>query len=393
MPRKSNTRAAQGSGTIRRRKDGTWEGRFTIGRDPGTGKQVQKSVYGKTQAEVRKKMTAVTSEIDKGIYTEFSKMTVGQWLDIWLADYIGDVSEHTIAAYEQKIRVHIKPCLGAVRLSMLKPHQIQAFYNDLERREEKPLKPKSIKNINGVLHRALNQALQLGYIRSNPCEATQLPRVIKKDIRPLQDAEIAAFLSVLEGDRYQTICKVDIFTGMRVGEIIGLTWDRVDFKKGTILIDRQMIVEKKKGGAYKFAATKNGKERRLTPAPAVMALLQARKKEQAADRLKAGNLWNEGDFSGLVFTNEFGKRYSFATMTEMAKRTAQKIGIEGFRFHDLRHTYAVASIRAGDDIKTISSNLGHATVAFTMDVYAHYTDDMRKASAARMEAFMQEIGV
>ena len=95
MARKSNTRGAQGAGTIRQRKDGRWEARYTVGRDPGTGKQIQRSVYGATQQEVRKKLAQLTTAIDSGTYKEPCKMTVGQWLDIWMANYMGGVKPST----------------------------------------------------------------------------------------------------------------------------------------------------------------------------------------------------------------------------------------------------------------------------------------------------------
>lgn len=385
MPRKSNSRAPQGSGTIRQRKDGTWEARYTVGRDPGTGKQIQKSIYGKTEAEVAQKLRQITHELDQGSFLEPSKMKVGQWLDIWLKEYCNGIKEHTKATYETQIRVHIKPAIGAVKLSELKPHQIQTFYNRLK------LSPKTIRNINGVLHHALEQAVKLEYLRANPCAMVTLPRLEQVEMRPLEAAEMGAFLGALNGSEYQTICKVTMFTGLRQSEIMALTWDRVNFADGTIYIDRQLIHEKKKGGVYKFAPPKNDRARKLTPAPSVMEMLKARKKEQAEQRLRAGNQWGDGGFPGLVFTDPFGKHYAHSTLTHAVTKAGEKIGINGLRFHDLRHTYAVASIRAGDDVKTISTNLGHATVAFTLDKYAHYTQDMRKDSASRMEAFMAGI--
>lgn len=389
MPRKSNTRAPQGSGTIRKYNDTTWQGRVTLGRDPGTGKQIQKSVYGKSQAEVQKKMNALLAEIDKGIYTEPSKLTVGQWLDIWLQEYTGGIKPQTKGQYEQVCRVHLKPSMGKIKLSALKPHPIQALYNKLVREEGKS--PKTVKNINGVLHKAMQQAVMLQYIPVNPCLAVQLPKVEKPDIKPLDEAQINAFLAAIKGSEYEDIFKVDLFTGMRQGEIMGLTWDRIDFAAGTILIDRQMIRERVKGGLYKFASTKTDKVRKLKPAPFVMEILQKRRKKQLQDRLLAGNMWDEGNFAGagLVFTNAFGAHYGKATLTHHITQIGAKIGAPGLRFHDLRHSYAVASIRAGDDIKTISSNLGHATVAMTMDIYAHYTEDMRNDSSRRMQEYSE----
>ena len=130
MARKSN-RGAQGAGTIRQRKDGRWEARYTVGRDPGTGKQVQRSVYGATQREVRTKLAQLTVEIDSGTYKEPCKMKLGEWLDIWTADYLNDVKPRTIESYTEQIKNHIKPALGAVKLETLTTPAIQRFYNQL----------------------------------------------------------------------------------------------------------------------------------------------------------------------------------------------------------------------------------------------------------------------
>lgn len=99
MPRKS-TRAAQGGGTIRQRPDGRWEARFTVGRDPGTGKQVQRSVYGSTQKEVRQKLAQAVAALDNGDYFEPSKMTLARWVEIWLAEYTGDKKYLTVKHYK-----------------------------------------------------------------------------------------------------------------------------------------------------------------------------------------------------------------------------------------------------------------------------------------------------
>lgn len=390
MARKSNTRGAQGAGTIRLRKDGRWEARYTVGRDPGTGKQIQRSVYGATQQEVRKKLAQLTTALDNGTYKEPCKMTVGQWLDIWTADYMGGVKPSTAFLYGEQIRLYIKPALGAVKLEALNTHTIQGFYNGLsiEREGGKALSPKSVKNIHGILHKALQQAVAVGYIRFNPADACTLPRAEKKEISPLDEEQIATFLKAIEGHRHELLYKVALFTGMREGEVLGLMWDCVDFEKGTITIKRQLRREQKKGGAYYITTPKNGKPRTITPAPWVMKLLRSQKARQAEQQLKMGQLWEN---SGMVFTNETGGYLSYRTVYDCFKRIVAQMGTPSTRFHDLRHTFAVASLRAGDDIKTVQGNLGHHTAAFTLDVYAHVTEQMKKDSAQRMEGFIKGV--
>ncbi|MBQ7825790.1 MAG: site-specific integrase, partial [Clostridia bacterium] len=162
-------------------------------------------------------------------------------------------------------------------------------------------------------------------------------------------------------------------------------WDTVDFENGTVRIVQQLQLHK---GTYQLMPTKNGKPRTLTPAPYVMNLLRTQKRIQAGWRLAAGSAWQD---DGFVFCNPIGEHLARQTVYKHYKNAVESIGLKDRRFHDLRHTYAVASLRAGDDPKTVSENLGHATVAFTLDIYGHVTEQMRRASADRMQAYIDAL--
>ena len=385
------TKGAKGGGTIRQRPDGRWEARYTLGIDPGTGKQIQKSVYGKTQKEVAQNLRQITAEIDAKTYVAPCKLSVAEWMAVWAQDYLVGIKASTAYLYKRTIELYIEPHLGHIRLDTLNAHTVQHFYNELakpSKPDAAPLSAKSIKNIHGVLHKALQQAVLLNYIRYNPTTACVLPKIVKKEIHPLTDQQTAQLLNLLKGSKYEIPLTVDLFTGLREGELLGLIWDCVDFEKGTILVNKQLRRSQRKGGTYYFSPPKNNKSRTITPAPYVMKLLQAQKVQQARQRLMAGPAWED---SGLVFTNEFGRYISYRAIFDSFKRIVKHIGLSDARIHDLRHTYAVNCIRAGDDIKTVQSNLGHATAAFTLDVYGHFTDDMRSVSAQRMEGFIANV--
>ena len=398
MPRKNSSRAAQGSGTIRKKtvvrngKEYTyWEARVTVGRDPGTGKQVQRSFSGKTQKEVREKMQAAAVAVNEGDYFEPSKMTIARWVEIWLQEYTGDKKYLTVKHYKAQCKTHIVPSLGAVKLSELTPPQIQAFYNGLQR---DGLDAKSVRNIHGILTKCLSTAVQVGYLRSNPASMVTLPKVEKKEIHPLTDEQVKDFLRVSAGDEYEILLKVILFTGLRESEAIGLTWDCVDFKAGTVKVCKQLQKRPLADGGFTFAPLKNDKARTLKPAPFVMELLERRKREQAAQRLKAGQLWQgwetaEKQKSALVFTTATGGNLSPQTVYNHYKKLACQIGAPESRVHDLRHTFAVLSLQNGDDVKTVQGNLGHATAAFTLDVYGHVSERMKEDSAARMEGYIK----
>lgn len=179
-----------------------------------------------------------------------------------------------------------------------------------------------------------------------------------------------------------------LFTGLRRGEACGLKWDCVNLEKGTILINKQLQNIPGKPREFRLSSTKNSKGRSITVAKTVVDLLKRHKVQQAEARLAAGPLWND---EGYVFTNEVGHHLSPNTLYHNYKRLVASIGLPNARLHDLRHSYAVAALRAGDDIKTVQGNLGHHTASFTLDVYGHVTDEMKQDSANRMERFIRGV--
>lgn len=362
-----------------------WEARATVGYDPGTGKQIQRSITGKTQREVSQKLTDLLKAVKDNNYTPPDKRTVSSWLDVWAAEYLGGVKPRTADSYKSMIERHIKPALGALRLVDLRGEAVQNFYNKLRK---DGLSPKTIKNIHGTLHKALQKAVENRYIQFNPSDSCELPKAEKAELKPLDDDQIGQFLRAVKGHRHEDLFVVTLFTGMRQGEVCGLMWDCVDLEAGTILVKRQLQSPRKKGDGYYLASTKNGKGRSLTVAPFVVAALRRVKAVQMENRLKYGEVWED---TGFVFTNEIGQHLRPKGVYDEFKRVVEKMGCPGFRFHDLRHSYAVASLRSGDDIKTVQENLGHATAAFTLNTYAHVTEQMKRDSAARMEQFIKAV--
>lgn len=384
-------RAARGGGNIRKKtvtRNGKtytyWEARYSHGYDPATGRQIQRSITGKTQQEVAEKLREATSSIDAGTYIAPSKMTVGQWLDIWAKTYLGSVKPRTRENYESVVANHLKPALGAVRLEALAPYMIQDFIN----KQAKTLSPKTVKDHHGVLHKALQQAVLNGDLRSNPAAACKLPRVERKEIHPLDDDQISAFLEAIKGHRFEDLFIVTLFTGMRKGEILGLTWDDVDLDAGRLTIRRQLQRDQS-AGEYHLVTTKNSKGRVIAPAPFVMAALWRVRRQQLENQLKSHGCFDNP--MNLVFTDELGGNLVPYTVWRHFKKVCETIGRPDARFHDLRHSYAVAAIRSGDDIKTVQEALGHATASFTLDVYGHVTEQMKQESADRMEAFIKSV--
>ena len=407
MPRTKTTRNASGSGHIRQRSNGLWEGQYSVGRDPGTGKQIRRSVYGKSQADVRKKLAKIETQIDSGTYQEPEKVTVSQWLDMWLKSYCINLKPRTLALYKATIANRIKPNLGAVKLRKLTAPMIQEFYKDaLDGNLKAPapdskkkfksnsprvnfretLSPKTVKNLHGILHKALSSAVRAGMIPVNPADSAELPRIERHEIEPLPESAVPAFIKALNGDRYEIPINVDLLTGLRQGELLGLSWAAVDSSAGTITVKQQL---QRQGKEYVIAPTKNDKVRVVSPAPAAFELLRKQEKIQAERKAAAGRFWNNPD--DLVFTNELGGHLTPGNVYRHLKKAVAAIGLPEFRFHDLRHTFAVYSLESGADVKSVQSALGHYSAAFTLDVYTHSTEQMQQRNAQRMQDFMDSL--
>lgn len=396
MPRnKTMGRNANGNGSIRKVSSNIggktytyWQGRYTEGYDPITGKQIQRSITGKTQKEVAQKLKDLTYELEHDLYFTPCKMTLEEWIDIWKTNYTDDVKPSTAYLYKKNLNLYVLPNIGQLKLSDLNGITIQRFYNVLSHpkaEEIRPLSAKSVKNVHGILHKVLQQAVALGYLRDNPTEKCILPKIIRREGTPLDEKALPFFLSAIEEHPHEYLYKIALYTGIREGEILGLTWDCIDFKEKTLTIKQQLRKEQKKGGAYYFSPPKNGKSRTLVLPNAVLDLFYLQKKKQEQQMFDAGSLWKN---RGLIFSNQIGDFLSYRTVYDCFKRVVAKIGYPEIRFHDLRHSYAVIAIKNGDDPKTVQGNLGHATAAFTLDVYTHVTSGMKQASADRMDRFI-----
>ena len=414
------TRRAKGTGTMRKReritKDGKkvtwWEATVTIGYDPGTGKQIRQTFTGKTQKEVREKMQAAAVAVQDGEFFDPAKITLGEWFDLWFKDYCGDKKYLTVKQYKSMTETHIRPALGAVKLCKLTMPQIQSFYNELQRTgrtvkdkdpktgktvtRQEPLSAKTVKNIHGIMSKSLSTAVDVGYIKHNPAERVTLPRVEKKNMHPLTDAQVKDFLEICEGSEYERLYKLILFTGLREGEALGLTWDCVDFTAGTLTISKQLQKRPERDGGYTFAALKNDKERTITVSPFVLKILKEQQTAQLEQRLAAGELWQgwqdlEERKTGLVFMRASGRHLDCTMVYKAFKKLAEQVGAPDSRVHDLRHTYATVSLQSGVDPLTVSHNLGHATVAFTLDVYGHVTPKMMDDAAGKIQTYIERM--
>ncbi|MGL4549498.1 tyrosine-type recombinase/integrase [Eubacterium aggregans] len=309
-------------------------------------------------------------------------MLLSKWLMIYLEDYAKiKVKTSTSQKYERDIRNHLIPNLGNIRLSALHPHQIQSLYNQLAIDHS----AKSIANVHGILHKDLEQAIQLGYLTSNPANVTQRQKPQRPEIKPLDTEEIKLVLDTIKDYRFEYFYITPLFSGMRLSEGIGLTWDCIDFEDGSVHLYRQLQFHKK-GIGYQWETLKNNRPHTIYPPQLVMNTLRKVQLQQREWRLRAGSVWENDE--NFIFTNEIGAPLIHVTVRKYFKLAMNSIGLDTVRFHDLRHTFATLALNAGDDIKSVQQMLGHHSAAYTMNTYAHSTNEMQKKSAQCIENFI-----
>lgn len=264
-----------GEGSISRRKNGGWMGQYVV--HTAEGKK-RRTVYGKTRAEVAKKLNRALSDREDGLVFDAGNLKVGEYLERWLKDSVeGNVRSRTLSNYQLQVRHHITPALGRIKLKTLTPAHVQGLYRQkLEGAEGSPgLAPSSVRYIHAVLHRALKQALRWGLVPRNVSEAVDLPKLVSEEVDALISEEARAFLEAARGDRFEALYVVAVTTGLRRGELLGLRWSDVDLREGvaaTLRVGRQ-LQRMRDGSGLKFVAPKGGKGRTICiPARAVDAL-------------------------------------------------------------------------------------------------------------------------
>lgn len=352
--------------------------------------------YFATMEEANKALRAITSGIDAGTHIEPSKMTLQTWSEIWLKEYQVESTRSTTNSYETIFRLHILPVIGKKQLCQIQSFEIQSLINSLKnQRTGESLASKTVKCVHGALSSCLAQAVKLKYIRENPAEGCKLPR---KDhdlndpsatIKPMDGAELARFFEAAKGDEYEQLFIFARFTGMRLSEILGLQWSRINFDRQEITVDQQQYMPRRKGETMALVATKSRNRRKIKVAAKLMNMLKLIRTEQLKNKLKAGDIWQNRD--NLVFVTETGSPYRHNAIDKHFSRIAARADLTDHVFHDLRHTFIVEMLRNGVDIETVSKYAGHFDPGFTLKVYADMTEDMANNAANIMDRMMANI--
>lgn len=396
-------------GSIRERKKGQWEGRVTIGKKPD-GRPNRVSFYGASRQEVANKIADALSKLQTGSFVEPNKTTLGQWLDEWMEVYQkGSISPNFYARKQDLIRIHIKPALGKSLLLKLKPADIKKLYNDLQKSGRKPAKLKNgktiplkegtppglatgtIKHIHNILNSAIRQAVKEGLVPKNIVSDVSPPKLVKtREAHPLTKEDAKKYLDKLKEHRMYAAFMVELTTGLRRGELIGLQWKDLDHRTGAIKIRRQVSRIKQDDGStiMDYATLKTPAAYRTIHLPAItLSELKAHKARQAQEKLLAGsNYKNEG----LIFCTFLGEKLDSRHLYRIHCATLEKANLPHTAFHDLRHTVATLLLQAGESIKVVQDLLGHAKADTTMNVYAHVLEEMKQSAADTLDAIFME---
>ena len=380
------SKRSNGEGNIKKRKDGRYEIRTTV-RDFETGKKKRISDYADTKEEaVRIAQRNGLMAVDKPQYLT-GDITLSDWLEYWMQLYMRDkLKQSTRLSYEAYARNHFVPSLGNYKLKEITSPMLKEFYNFKAHwgavNGQGGLAPKTIINMNNYLCEALQQAVREGRILSNPAANLQPPRGRKPEIEILTREEQGRLMQVSYQHRYGFFIRLTLATGMRKGEICGLEWRDIDFNRSQLIVQRTYsrlnkldLPEDYEGNTTELVTQIPKTENSIRMIPLVPALLpefQQWRMIQAQDQSNAGGQYQ---MSGRILTNPFGESIEPRTLSDYYHQILDMAGLLRFTFHALRHTFATRAVEQGMDMKTLSAILGHSSVSFTMDTYAHVLPD------------------
>ena len=391
MPKKGNN-----EGSVYKDKRGRWTGSVTL--PSVNGKVRKKYFYGKTKKEVSDKVNSLLMEIKNNTYIEPCKTTLYEWLCTWLETYSKNtVRPTTYINYETYVHKHIKTAIGGIRLCDLSPIVIQQFYNaklnNGKLNGNGGLSSKTMKNLHNMLHKALSQAVVLNLINRNPTDSAVIPKSCKKEMRYFTVDEQKKLQQILPFERLGIVVLLDLYTGMRQGELLGLMWENVHIDLNgdsyikvvqTVNRIRNTDPESPRKTMLTLNEPKTSNSVRTIPLlPEIAEKLYNHKTEQEKF-LKEYSL----PITGFVFTSANGNMIDPRDFQRDFKKLLKKHDIREINVHGLRHTFATRALESGMSVKTLSKILGHSNVGFTLDTYAHVTENLKVEAIFEMQHFL-----
>lgn len=361
-----------GEGSISQRPNGLWQGQISLGRDEETGKTKRATFYGKTRREVANKISDALADQQKGEFIEKNTVKFNHYLKLWLKNKETSLSKNTISKYKSLSENHIEKPLGNIELQKLTRQDIQDLINSSK------LSPKSLAEIHMIVKNVIELALEDGTVRKNVCRKIQMPVIKEKQIKILTPKQISAILKECYKTRIYDIVLLELTTGLRRGEILGLTWDDIDFKNKTININKSWIVV---DGIPQWSDTETGTKTKSSNR--VVAI-----PDETIDELQQRQLLHENDT--YVFQDKNGNPYNPNNFLRDFKKYAKKAGIEDFSFHDLRHNYGTQLAAVNTHTRLIEAQLGHKDYRSSRR-YIHATEKGQHDAARKIGKVLKNI--
>jgi len=359
-----------GEGSIQQLPSGKWRGRLMVGYK-SDGRPDWRTFTGETRKAVQVWIAKTRERADTGQLgdREQERQTYGEYLDRWLEAIKANVRTSTQKRYSILVRVHVKPALGQVKLRDLRPDGLRAVYAKLLD-QKSGLSPTTVRLVHTLIRKSLADAVNDGILASNPAARVRPPRRADFEAKPPTAEEVAKILTTADetDDRLTGLWTVLALTGARLGELLGLSWDDVSWDRNALEIRRAL--EDVDEGAPVLDAPKTNRARRLlTLGKDAVAALRAHRARQNAERLRLGEAYSD---YGLVFPTSVGTALYERNVIRAFKAALRRAKVrDDIRIHDLRHYHITEAAHAGVSVKALSTRVGHASVAFTLDRYAH----------------------
>lgn len=373
-------------GRIFSRFKGSYSIVVSLGKDPATGKYKQhfESIKG-TRKDAEKRLAELLHQLDTGTFMKPGKTTVADFLEAWLKDYCKvNLAPHTTQTYEFFVRRHIVPSLGQIPLTQLKPEHLQRLYSEKlsgGRRDGKAgLGARSVRYIHTTIHRALKSAIKLGLISRNPADIVEVPRVQRREMKCMSETDVHLFLDYARATAYYALFYMALFTGLRRSELLALRWSDVDLILGQLYVTRTLHQIKREVVIRQPKTTKGKRLVALSPSTCVM--LREHRAQQELSRKSFGLTLND---SSLIFSHYDGSPLHPDSVSQAWRNLARRIGLQGIRLHDARHTHASLMLKQGIHPKIVQERLGHASIQITLDTYSHVVPGLQQAAATRFD--------
>jgi len=362
-----------------RNSDGRWIGAITLGYDEN-GRQRRKTISAWTRAEAHKKLRSVLRQIEDGLPLPDEQLTVEQLIERWKTVKKHHVASEAFENYSYLARVHVIPTLGRKRAAKLTPSEVDHL---LIQKLDAGLSASTVRHIRNVLSMALQQGVIWGVLPRNVAALSMPPKLDYPEGRALSQEQAKLFLAQIQGNRLEAVYITMLVLGLRRGEVLGLKWTDVDLDQGLMTISRTL---RRQQGKLVFGDVKTRNSRRqVNLPPELVASLKAHKARQAAERLRAGDVWHD---TGLVFTSTIGTPIEPRNLNRDFSTATNAAGLGHWHPHELRHSAASLMLQARVPIEVVSNVLGHSTIDVTADVYGHIQAPQRQEAATKMAGIL-----